>query len=72
MGNLFWESRSNEVQRLEEELMTTRLKEMEAITELKELRLKVQILFFIMYSMYFILYCMLGHQLKGWLNFQQK
>ncbi|XP_075228450.1 ecotropic viral integration site 5 isoform X2 [Lycorma delicatula] len=41
VGNLFWESRSNETQRLEEELMTTRLKEMEAITELKELRLKV-------------------------------
>lgn len=29
------------MQRLEEELMTTRVKEIEAITELKELRLKV-------------------------------
>lgn len=41
IGNLFWESRSHEMQRLEEELMTTRVKEIEAITELKELRLKV-------------------------------
>ncbi|XP_049809443.1 ecotropic viral integration site 5 ortholog isoform X1 [Schistocerca nitens] len=38
---LFWESRGNETQRLEEDLMTTRLREMEALTELKELRLKV-------------------------------
>ncbi|XP_024082272.1 ecotropic viral integration site 5 ortholog isoform X3 [Cimex lectularius] len=38
---LFWESRSGDVQRLEEELMSTRLKEMEAVMELKEVRLKV-------------------------------
>lgn len=39
---LFWESsKSNEHQKLEEELMTTRIREMETLTELKELRLKV-------------------------------
>lgn len=40
---LFWESsRNNEVQqKLEEDLMTTRIREMETLTELKELRLKV-------------------------------
>lgn len=39
---LFWDtSKSNEVQKLEEELMTTRIREMETLTELKELRLKV-------------------------------
>ena len=38
---LFWENRGNETQRLEEELMTTRIREMEVLTELKELRLKV-------------------------------
>uniref|UniRef100_A0A1L8DVN3 Putative ypt/rab gtpase activating protein n=1 Tax=Nyssomyia neivai TaxID=330878 RepID=A0A1L8DVN3_9DIPT len=40
---LFWENprSSNEVQKLEEELMTTRIREMETLTELKELRLKV-------------------------------
>ncbi|XP_059619313.1 ecotropic viral integration site 5 ortholog isoform X3 [Phlebotomus argentipes] len=40
---LFWDSSrsSNEVQKLEEELMTTRIREMETLTELKELRLKV-------------------------------
>lgn len=38
---LFWENRSGDIQRLEEELMTTRLKEMEATMELKELKLKV-------------------------------
>ncbi|CAH0703577.1 unnamed protein product [Spodoptera exigua] len=36
-----WEGRSGDVQKLEEELMTTRIKEVEALTELKELRLKV-------------------------------
>jgi len=41
VSNLFWENRSHDTQRLEEELMTTRVKELEAITELKELRLKV-------------------------------
>ncbi|XP_044734011.1 ecotropic viral integration site 5 ortholog isoform X2 [Chrysoperla carnea] len=38
---LFWENRGNETQKLEEELMTTRIREMETLTELKELRLKV-------------------------------
>lgn len=39
---MFWDtSKSNEVQKLEEELMTTRIREMETLTELKELRLKV-------------------------------
>ncbi|KAF2900502.1 hypothetical protein ILUMI_05682 [Ignelater luminosus] len=38
---LFWENRNNETQKLEEELMTTRLREMETLTEVKELRLKV-------------------------------
>lgn len=38
---LFWENRANETQRLEEELMTSRIREMEALTELRELRLKV-------------------------------
>lgn len=36
-----WEGRSGDVQKLEEELMTTRIREVEALTELKELRLKV-------------------------------
>lgn len=40
---LFWENRNNETQRLEEELMTTRIREMETLTEVKELRLKVGI-----------------------------
>ncbi|CAH2103511.1 unnamed protein product [Euphydryas editha] len=35
-----WEGRSTDVQKLEEELMTIRIKEVEALTELKELRLK--------------------------------
>lgn len=38
---LFWENRNNEHQKLEEELMTTRIREMETLTEVKELRLKV-------------------------------
>ncbi|KAK9694439.1 Rab-GTPase-TBC domain [Popillia japonica] len=38
---LFWENRSNETQKMEEELMTTRIREMETLTEVKELRLKV-------------------------------
>lgn len=40
---LFWETsgKSNETQKLEEELMSTRIREMETLTELKELRLKV-------------------------------
>ena len=46
---LFWESRSSDVQRLEEELMTTRLKEMEATMELKELKLKVIIKFLLIF-----------------------
>ena len=36
-----WEGRSTDMQKLEEELMTIRIKEAEAATELKELRLKV-------------------------------
>lgn len=36
-----WEGRSTDVQKLEEELMTTRMREVETLTELKELRLKV-------------------------------
>ncbi|CAK1554995.1 unnamed protein product [Leptosia nina] len=35
-----WEGRTSEVQKLDEELMTTRIREVEALTELKELRLK--------------------------------
>ncbi|XP_060519386.1 ecotropic viral integration site 5 ortholog isoform X3 [Cylas formicarius] len=38
---LFWENRHGETQKLEEELMTTRIREMETLTEVKELRLKV-------------------------------
>jgi ecotropic viral integration site 5 protein len=38
---LFWENRGGDVQKLEEELMTTRIREMETLTELKELRLKL-------------------------------
>lgn len=39
---IFWDnSKSNELQKVEEELMTTRIREMETLTELKELRLKV-------------------------------
>lgn len=39
---MFWDnSKSNELQKVEEELMTTRIREMETLTELKELRLKV-------------------------------
>lgn len=36
-----WENRTVDTQKLEEELMTTRIREMETLTELKELRLKV-------------------------------
>ncbi|XP_013179511.1 PREDICTED: ecotropic viral integration site 5 ortholog isoform X2 [Papilio xuthus] len=36
-----WEGRSAETQKLEEELMSTKIREVEALTELKELRLKV-------------------------------
>ncbi|XP_041987849.1 ecotropic viral integration site 5 ortholog isoform X2 [Aricia agestis] len=35
-----WEGRSGDIQKLDEELMTTRIREVEALTELKELRLK--------------------------------
>ncbi|KAL2727122.1 ecotropic viral integration site 5 isoform X6 [Vespula squamosa] len=38
---LFWENRGHEVQKYEEDVMTTRIREMEALTEVKELRLKV-------------------------------
>lgn len=39
---MFWDnSKSNELQKVEEELMTTRIREMETLTELKEHRLKV-------------------------------
>lgn len=41
LSQLFWENKGNEVQKIEEELMTTRIREMETLTELKELRLKV-------------------------------
>ncbi|KAM7349550.1 ecotropic viral integration site 5 isoform 2-T14 [Cochliomyia hominivorax] len=42
LTNLFDSSKTNEhTQKLEEELMTTRIREMETLTELKELRLKV-------------------------------
>ncbi|XP_037938194.1 ecotropic viral integration site 5 ortholog isoform X2 [Teleopsis dalmanni] len=42
LTNFFDTSKTNEhTQRLEEELMTTRIREMETLTELKELRLKV-------------------------------
>ncbi|XP_012160946.1 ecotropic viral integration site 5 ortholog isoform X3 [Ceratitis capitata] len=42
LTNFFDTSKSNEhTQRLEEDLMTTRIREMETLTELKELRLKV-------------------------------
>ncbi|XP_026760918.1 ecotropic viral integration site 5 ortholog isoform X1 [Galleria mellonella] len=36
-----WEGRSADMQKLDEELMTTKMREVEALTELKELRLKV-------------------------------
>lgn len=39
-----WEGRSADMQKLEEELMTTRIREVEALTELKELRLKASVL----------------------------
>lgn len=43
---LFWDTtKSNETQKLEEELMTTRIREVETLTELKELRLKVHFSF---------------------------
>ncbi|XP_017773983.1 PREDICTED: ecotropic viral integration site 5 ortholog isoform X2 [Nicrophorus vespilloides] len=38
---LLWGGGRNETQKLEEELMTTRIREMETLTEVKELRLKV-------------------------------
>lgn len=42
LTNLFDSSKTSEhTQKLEEELMTTRIREMETLTELKELRLKV-------------------------------
>ncbi|KAL4717493.1 hypothetical protein ACJJTC_000642 [Scirpophaga incertulas] len=37
-----WEGRSGDMQKLDEELMTTRIREIEALTELKELRLKAK------------------------------
>ncbi|XP_013189298.1 ecotropic viral integration site 5 ortholog isoform X1 [Amyelois transitella] len=36
-----WEGRSADMQKLDEELMSTKMRELEALTELKELRLKV-------------------------------
>lgn len=36
-----WESRSGDAQRREEDLMTIRIRDMETLTEMKELRLKV-------------------------------
>lgn len=39
---MFWDnSKATELHKVEEELMTTRIREMETLTELKELRLKV-------------------------------
>lgn len=39
---MFWDtSKSNEQQKLEEELMATRIREVDTLTELKELQLKV-------------------------------
>ncbi|XP_063974848.1 ecotropic viral integration site 5 ortholog isoform X3 [Diachasmimorpha longicaudata] len=38
---LFWENRGHEVQKLEEDLMSTRVREMVVLSEVKELRLKV-------------------------------
>ncbi|XP_073973180.1 ecotropic viral integration site 5 isoform X9 [Rhodnius prolixus] len=38
---LFWDSKSADVQRLEDEVKTSKLKELEALMELKELKLKV-------------------------------
>lgn len=38
---LLFGNRNNDIQKLEEELMTTRIREMETLTEVKELRLKV-------------------------------
>ncbi|XP_059470176.1 ecotropic viral integration site 5 ortholog isoform X2 [Neocloeon triangulifer] len=38
---LFWENRGSDMQKVEEELMTTRIREMETLAELKELRLKL-------------------------------
>lgn len=38
---LFWENRGHEVQKFEEDLLTTRIREMESVAEVKELRLKV-------------------------------
>lgn len=38
---LFWENRGHEVQKFVDDSMTTRIRQMEALTEVKELRLKV-------------------------------
>lgn len=38
---IFWENRSYDVQKLEEDIMSSRMREMEALAEVKELRLKV-------------------------------
>ncbi|XP_057326261.1 ecotropic viral integration site 5 ortholog isoform X1 [Microplitis mediator] len=38
---LFWENRGHEIQKLEEDLMSTRVREMVVLSEVKELRLKV-------------------------------
>ena len=54
---LFWESsKNNDMHKLEEELMTTRIREMETLTELKELRLKVSYtkLYIIIYIYFYI------------------
>lgn len=52
-----WEGRSAETQKLEEELMSTKIREVEALTELKELRLKVSVKLPVNTREYFFLSC---------------
>ena len=60
LTNFFDNSKANEhTQKLEEELMTTRIREMETLTELKELRLKVSL--FIMWG--YVKYTKVGNLL---------
>jgi len=57
IGNLLnWNNA--ETQRLEEELMTSKLREMETLAELKELRLKVCICFIMKF--YYKYYCIIN------------
>lgn len=61
---LFWDTtKSNETHKLEEELMTTRIREVETLTELKELRLKVSFNLYYYYNSYIQVYIKTKHKI---------